>query len=161
MRGSLDAPPIIVVTSRYKFLLLLATSGAFVAGGISMTRDGQTGGYGVACFFGLCAIVALWRLLVPARLELSPKQLLWFNGRKTLRFRWTDFQAFVPLHPARFSTHIGFILAPGSQVRTRMSDWNRKTFGLDGSLGGGWEIRPSDLIELLNGARQRWERSTD
>jgi hypothetical protein len=159
MRGSLDDPPIIIVTSRGKFLLVLAICLAFGITGVFMGRDGQTRGDWIAVFFGLGVIVALWRIWVPARLELSPEHLLWFTGNKAICFRWIEFQDFVPFHPSRFSTHVGYFLAPGSQLKTSVSDWSRGTFGVSGSFGGSWEIGTPDLIELLNTARKRWSVS--
>lgn len=159
MRGSLDDPPIIIVTSRSKFLRALATCVAFATAGIFMVRDGNADGYWITGFFGLGVVVALWRIWVPAHLELSPEHLLWFTGNKTICYRWIEFQDFVPFRPAKFSTHVGFILAPGSRLKTSLSDWSRRTFSVSGSFGGGWEIRAPDLIELLNKAQKRWSVS--
>jgi hypothetical protein len=156
MRGSLDNPPIIIVTSRSKFLLVLATCVAFMVSGIFMVRDGRTDGYWIAGFFGLGVIVALWRVRIPARLELSPEHLLWFTGNKTIRFRWVEIQEFVAWHPVRSSTQVGIIFAPGSRLDTSATGFMLRAFDVSGSLGGSWEIKTSDLIRMLNTARERW-----
>jgi hypothetical protein len=160
LRYDLNAPPVVITTSRWKLGLLLVASLAFVIGSVALPRDPTTTAwiYSVTVFFAICALALLWRIVTPARLELSPNGLRWFNGVKTEEYAWREFAEFRAYAPARtvLGRHVGFILAPNSSKLTKASGAVRSLAGVDGSFGGFWLLGTKELVDLLNGARVKW-----
>ena len=166
MEGSFENPPIVITSSMAKTLLLLAGCIAFVCLGVSIIAQGPTtikgyiGGYASVVFFGLGIPVAIWRLFVPAWLQLSPQGLDWFNGRTTKHFAWSEFGEFVAYRPSSRarSRHIGFMRLRPPTDHSMLRSLTRNLTGVDGSFGGGWSLDPGTIVDLLNRAKTRWER---
>jgi protein-tyrosine phosphatase len=166
MQGSLDRPPIVVRSSRWTALWLLIAGGAFVAVGVGMVGHPRAGhpsdpafGYFSIVFFGLGVVFFAARLLRPDELELGPAGLIWRNFVRTRSWRWRDVWNFRPYRPtARVrSAHIGFDFADDYEPQNRGGrEITRRLTGVEGSVGGGWELRAADLADLLNTARARW-----
>ena len=76
---------------------------------LSVLADGQFHS-GELLAKSLGVAIAVWRLMTPARLELSPSGLTWFSGRKTMSFRWDDFDHFVLFRVTAFTSHTGYVL---------------------------------------------------
>ena len=162
MQGSLDNPPIVITMSRGKMVLLLLIAMMFTIGGglmIAHKPDDLTG-YLCAGFFGLGIPVFIWRFLSPPRLEISPRGISWFTGHKTLEYAWKDFAGFRAYRPSsrNLSKYVGFEYARDSAKRGKMTAVAHALAGVDGGLGGQWEMPAEKLVDLLNQAKQRWGR---
>jgi hypothetical protein len=161
VQGSLDNPPVIVVTARWKILLLLFVAAFFSWMLFSIARHQHLNRlYFGAVLFGLCVPVMLWHICVPARLEISPSGITWFNGRKTVEYVWTDFADFRAYRPSSraISKYVGYELIPQSPKRSRMTAVAHALAGVDGGFDGQWEMSADDLVTLLNQARAKWGR---
>jgi len=160
MQGSLDEPPIVIAMSRWKMGLLLLASILFVVGGVWLIgrEPHSMTGYFCTLFFGLCALVFIWRFLSPPRLEISPAGLVWFNGRKTLTFSWNDFAAFRTYKPSsrNLSKYVGYEYVEGHPRRGKMAAVARAIAGVDGGFNGQWELSADKVAALLNAAKDRW-----
>jgi len=164
-RGSLDDPPLVVTTSPARTVWFIIVAVFFVAMSVYEIQLGHAGKdlwkfYATAVFFGLGIPVFIWRLLPPARLELSPGGLVWFNGRKAISYAWSDFGAFQAYRPtSRMRSYfVGFDWSPQSSKRRSLSDLTRNVTGVEGSFGGSWSLDTKTLVDILNQAKARWAR---
>jgi hypothetical protein len=167
MQVSLDNSPVIVRSSQRTALWMLVVCILFVGVFILMLRDpaeqsNSLIAYAGAAFFGLGIPVFAARLLRPDTLEIGPSGLVWRSLFRSTSFRWRDVRNFRPYRPtARVrSPHIGFEFADDYQPERRGSrEAVRQFTGVEGSLGGGWEIDAAELVDLLNAAQARWASS--
>ncbi len=166
MQGNLDNPPIIVRGSHWTALWMLIAAVVFVVGGIAMLRQPDPSrqsqeliAYAIIIFFGLGIPIFATRLLRPDNLEIAPSGLTWRNLIRTSSWRWrdvTNFRAYRPMRRSR-GLHIGFDFAADFEPQQRGTRAATKTMtGVEGSVGGGWEIDAAELAALLNSARTRW-----
>jgi len=160
MQGNIDSPPIILVTARWKyFLLLIMCLGLAWMCFSFAAQAAQKRLYIGAALFGLGAPVMLWRILVPERLEMSPAGLAWFTGRKTMTYGWREFAGFRAFRPSSRSltkSFVGFDYVPDHPKRGRLTALNHVLAGVDGSFGGQWEMSADKVAALLNDARLKW-----
>jgi hypothetical protein len=156
MRGSLDAPPIVVVGSRL--------NGAMVAGGASMfvlydvlAARGAAAlsqlAFGLV-FFGLCAAVGLAMVIWPSRLELGPAGLTQRVMWRIQRYAWSDICDFRPASLGVGAKTVSFSFTAARPAGPRQV--NTAVAGAQASLQAGWEVDPATLADLLNQARERW-----
>lgn len=164
-RGSLDNPPLVVTTSPWKLVGLCAIAVLFVVLTLYAIGWGQAGKntwqlYLAGGVFGLAIPVLIWRIVSPARLELSPKGLLWFNGSKSFRYSWSDFSEFRAYRPSprMRSFFVGFRWTQNSAQRSAASGLVKSISGVDGSFGGNWSVEITTLVNILNEAQKRWGR---
>jgi hypothetical protein len=165
MQGSLDLPPIVIRSSRITAALMLLICTGFVAIGIWIVRDpaeDHVAAYLASAFFALGIPLFMWRLVRPDVLTLTPEGINWRSIFRTSSFRWDEVQDFRPYAPSGKATskHVGFDFSASYHAQHgALSRTARQLTGVDGSLGGGWELGATDLADLLNNARARWRRS--
>ena len=161
MQGSLDDPPIVIRSSRWKAALFLLIAAGFVAIGIWMLTDPKASHWmawlGIA-FFGLGIPIFGLRVIRPDRLTLAPDGIIWRSVLRTSRWQWTDLHGFRPYSPTGgASQHVGFELTNSHQRRDGGIRGAAKALtGVEGSFGDGWELSAAELADLLNRARTRW-----
>ncbi len=162
MEGDLDRPPVIIRSSQRTSLLFLIVSLGAVAGGVLMLRDATQNtivSYFTIIFFGAGIPIFAWRLVRPDVLTVSPDGITWRSAFRTAHLRWDDLQRFRAYSPtsSSLSKHLGFDFTEGYDGQSKGLRQSVKSFtGVDGSLGGGWELNSADLAVLLNAARARW-----
>jgi hypothetical protein len=160
MQGSPDQPPIVIRSWRGNSALMLLIAAGFVAIGAFMIRDPKQSAmisWLIMIFFGAGIPLFGWRLIRPDVLTLSPNGMTWRSALRTVEWRWDDVRNFRPYSPApkTISKHVGFDFtdsARGAQLRHAA----KAMTGVEGSIGGGWELGAAELAELLNQARARW-----
>lgn len=141
---------------------MLIASMAFVAGSVLVLNDPNKSsamGYLAIAFFGLGIPVFAWRLIRPDMLIVTPDGITWRHAFRTSHWQWSDVQSFRPYSPASgtISKHLGFDFTDSYHARNRRLRHAAKAIaGVEGSLGGGWELSAADLADLLNKARIRW-----
>jgi len=164
MQGSLDAPPIVIRSSRGNSALMLLISAAFVATGVLILKDPKespTIAWLVMIFFGLGIPIFGWRLLRPDMLTLTPDGISWRTMFRSAQWTWDDLQNFRAYKPTSktISKHLEFDFTDSYHARRGGSRGVVKAItGVEGSLGTGWELSAADLAELLTKARARWAR---
>lgn len=141
----------IVRSSRWRALATLAIGLGF---GIYLGRIIPHPGaaLNINYHWAIAAFIAgsgLFRLVLPARLELSPTGLVWFSGISTVRYAWSDFTGFEVVTRPRSGAYAAFVLAEKTKSRFAFSETS-------GSLGNGWDISVEELVLNLNDARRRW-----
>ncbi|SFM89453.1 PH domain-containing protein [Pleomorphomonas diazotrophica] len=160
VQGSLECPPIVIVASAEKAILLLLACLAFVCLGVFIISNGSTRpgthviAYAGIFFSGGGALTSFWALVAPPRLTLSPEGLALFSGFRTRHYAWPDFSKFVICRSSRGNTgYVGFTfeLRRGEECGV-----TRRLFGVDGGIGGLWPMSPSTLVDLLNSAKDKW-----
>jgi hypothetical protein len=165
VQGSLDQPPIVVRSSRSTSFLMLIISVAFVAAGVGILRDPHQNhamGYLGIAFFGLGIPIFAWRLVRPDILTLAPDGITWRNALRTTHWQWSDVERFRAYSPSSRSSskHVGFDFTDRYHAETRgLRQTTKAIAGVEGSLGGGWELGAADLSDLLNKAWIRWAGS--
>ncbi len=155
MRGSLEAPPIIVRGSRLKTassVVLLVLAVAFL---VHRLRQDWADDQHALVFIVLSgAVVTLFivDLIRPARLVLNRRGLtqsrLW--GRR--RWSWDEIGDF-RVAPRGMGRCVVFDFQGGCGGRLEAQD---APLGADALLAGGWELAPHRLATLLNQAKLRW-----
>ncbi|MBS1181942.1 MAG: hypothetical protein H6Q99_1822 [Proteobacteria bacterium] len=161
VQGSLDCPPIVIVSSTEKTFLLLIVCAVFVCIGAFMIANGPAtpreyiGAYVGTFFFGGGAFLVVLRLAAPPRLSLSPEGLALFNGFKTRHYAWSDFSQFVICRSSARTNveYVGFIFELQHGEERGIT---KRLTGIDGGFGGAWSVSPSTLVDLLNGAKDKW-----
>jgi hypothetical protein len=162
VQGSIDQPPIVVRSSQSTSFVMLIISITFVAAGVLILKDPNQNlavGYLGIAFFGLGIPVFAWRLIRPDILIVAPEGITWRNALRTSHWQWNDVQSFRAYSPAgrTLSKHLGFDFTDSSCAQTRRLRYGVKAIaGVEGSVGGGWELGAADLADLLNQARIRW-----
>ena len=141
--------------------MLLITTG-FVAIAVFMLRDPAQNhiiAYFSMIFFGAGIPLFAWRLIRPEVLTVSPNGMTWRGTFKTVHWTWKDIQGIRAYRPSSkmISEHVGFNFTESYHQRHRGIYRVAKAIaGVEGSIGGGWELKAIDLAELLNKARARW-----
>jgi hypothetical protein len=162
VQGSLDQPPMVVRSSRSTSFVMLIISIVFVAAGVLILKEPSQNpavGYLGIAFFGLGIPVFAWRLIRPDILIVAPEGITWRSALRTSHWQWSDVESFRPYSPAdqTISKHLGFDFTDSYCAQNRQLRHTVKAIaGVDGSLGGGWELGAVDLADLLNKARIRW-----
>jgi hypothetical protein len=164
MQGSLDQPPIVIRSSQKTSLWMLLASIVFVAGGVLIARDPTQNpvmGYLGIAFFGAGIPLFAYRLIRPDVLTVAPDGITWRTPFRTASWRWDDVRNFRPYAPGgrTISKHLGFDFTDDYHLHSKGLRRTAKTLtGVEGSLGGGWELSAADLADLLTTARTRWTR---
>ena len=141
---------------------MLLIAAAFVAIGVFMLRDPKedpTISYLIIVFFGAGIPLFTWQLIHPGVLTLSPDGVSWRSPFRTVHYQWDDLQNFRPYKPTSktISKHLGFDFTDSYRARHGGAYGLAKSLaGVEGSFGGGWELRAAELADLLNQARARW-----
>ena len=159
MNGSLEAPPIVISTSRVRVALFLLASVGFVSLGMFLSHANQLNP-GLAWLhaawwawffivaFGISCCICIGVLVSPSRLILDPTGVTWRSLGRTVRYEWWQ------LHDIR-------ILPPEGVLKARLAVEIVSERGgepqFDG-FAGFWELSPTALCDLLNQARDRWAR---
>jgi hypothetical protein len=160
VQGSLDQPPIVVRSSRSTAFVMLIISIVFVLLILKIPNRNPTVSYLGIAFFGLGIPFSAWRFIRPDILIVAPEGITWRSALRTAHWQWSDVQSFRPYSPGRrrtVSKHLGFDFTESyyGQGR-RLRHIIKATTGVEGSLGGGWELSAAELADLLNTARTQW-----
>jgi hypothetical protein len=116
--------------------------------------------YLIMIFFGAGIPLFGWRLIRPDVLTVAPDGLTWRSVLRTARYQWDDVQNFRAYKPTSktISKHVGFDFTDSYRAKRGGPYGLAKAMtGVEGSLGGGWELGAAELAELLNDARARWQ----
>jgi len=147
MQGSLDNPPLVVSTARWKALLLLVISVVFVVTGVlelsAAAQDWWT--YLQLAVFGPACAVFVWQLFSPASLTIAPGGVTYRGLWHARHFEWWQVADFRPVAFGMLSKHVLFDLRKARDGEAR-----------PGGFGTGWELPAARLCDLLNQARERW-----
>jgi hypothetical protein len=168
VQGSLDQLPIVIRSSRSTSFVMLIIGIVFVAASVlllkSPNQNPALGWLGIA-FFGLGVPVFAWRLIRPDTLIVAPDGITWRYAVRTNHWPWSDVQSFRPYSPGgrTISKYLGFDFTDSYYAQNRLlrSEHTHRRIvktisGVEGSLGGGWELSAADLADLLNKARIQW-----
>jgi hypothetical protein len=149
VQGSLDNPPIVIRSARWKDALLMVFSLAAVLFTIHAAHAGYSRGpiasvLGVA-LFGLGLPLTMDRLLRPRQMEIAPSGLWLTTKGKRYGWSWMELQDFrvIAVSTTKF---VGF----------DFTDVHRGLGGAEGALPTGWNMAPAPLAKLLNEARAHW-----
>jgi hypothetical protein len=162
MQGSLDAPPIVIRSSRTYSALMLLIAAGFVAIGAFMLRDPKESAaisYLIMIFFGAGIPLFAWQLIRPGVVTLGPDGVTWRSPFRTVHYRWDDLQNFRPYKPTSktISKHLGFDFTDSYHAsHGGPKSVTKAMTGVEGSLGSGWGLSADELAELLNQAQAHW-----
>jgi hypothetical protein len=158
VQGSLDQPPIVVRSSQLQSFVLLVISMVFFLAGVLIPPK-TAGGYLWIAFSGLGVLLFAWRCARPDILIVAPDGVTSRIAFRTKHWQWSDLQNFRPYSPAgrTLSKHLGFDFTDSYWGQSRRLRHTVKAItGVEGTLGGGWELSAACLADLLNKARIRW-----
>ncbi len=148
MQGSLNAPPIVVRTSRRVSSIGVIASAVILY--LSLSRPDGSVVYPYAAGLGL--LYLSWQLIDPMRLIVGPDGLTWRNTLGSHHWSWGEI--------GNFRISMGGFVGCDMFDRNAVSGWlrpiNKSTSGSHGVLGFGWELGAVKLVELLNTARRQW-----
>lgn len=147
MRGSLDHPPIVVRTSRWKALLHLLSVAVLAAlmSPVARTRwMANPLAWMLIVIFGALVLASLWELAAPGRLVIGPDGVEQRDLWRRRVWGWGEAHRFRPASN-RFYRFVGFDRVPGTSGAGSVDGLNQD-----------WELPPAALAALLNQARDRW-----
>ena len=153
----LDHPPVVIRQARWKALLLVVGSLAFLAVGIAMQADAAVRGKAqlIQGFFGLGLLVGLAQLVSPGRLVLEPTGLTQTVLWRTRRWAWTDVSGFREWRYRRTR----LITFDDANAKPGMLQAANAALGAGtGALSGTWALSRKELLALLVEAERRWGR---
>jgi hypothetical protein len=148
-----------ITSSRWKTLLYLLVSSAFVAFSIFHLRtshkDMVTTWLGLV-FFGLGIPVFSWLLIRPQRLLFDAEGFTVAGGmiRTPWKIRWQDVSEFLVIQLPRGGKMVGFNYVPGARKTSALSRVARMS-GADGGLPKSWPGSVEDMVDELNDYRIR------
>jgi len=160
VKGTLENPPIIIEGRRIRaivvfsfslFLLLVTALEVTVKALSTIAIEG-------ALLWTAAVLVTGWQVARPSRLEVTSDgitlKVLW----RTRRYAWDQIHDFRPCTVGLYTQTVGFdFVSPPAKGR-RMRQINAGLAGVHGTLSVGWTLKPHDLADLLNDARERWLR---
>jgi uncharacterized membrane protein YhaH (DUF805 family) len=160
MTGSFDQPPIVVQARRVSFILLLCISGLVLVTVLAPLASRASGAFLIAALppialFGYLAIVAIWSILSPPRLEIGPAGIKQTNLWRRKSYAWADVCSFRPAIIGRRTRVVGFDFVAGPPKRRWLGGLNAAMAGVDGTFGA-YGMKAAELAALLNDARGRW-----
>jgi hypothetical protein len=157
MLGSLQSPPIIVRSSRRKWFLILCAAVFFVWAALLPDLPAVMKYLGLF-FFGAGIPIAVFKLIKPDTLEINPQGIEWRSSFQTQHYRWRDVANFRTYRPTSKTpnSHVGFDFAPEYTAKRAARSVAKHLAGVEGSLGGDWEISASELANMLNAGRAQW-----
>jgi hypothetical protein len=164
VEGSLEIPPVVVRSARWKSFLSLLGSVAFIAlGAILITSDRNAYdplvGVMALVFAAASTLVFAWQLVQPASLTLSPDGIAWRSLWRRKQWTWREVRGFRVVSVGRLGNTklVGFDYVPSHQGEEGLRTLNRVFGGgAEQSVGAGWELSAAELCELLNAARTKW-----
>ena len=153
MIGSLDSPPIVIRSGRGKTLAALLGCLAFI-GAASWTVQNPSArslwrDWLAIIIFGLLAIAALWRLILPATLTVSKDGLSYTGFVRNTAVHWREIVTFTYRGWTWGSTGYRIGLRPPTVTIEFAAFNNPKQLPL------GWELDSEPLCALLNQALAR------
>ena len=157
MKGSLNQPPIIIRTARWKaglHLAVVALVGVLCSPVLRTKWLDNAYAWFVIAIFGIVAAASLWELIWPGRLVIGPEGFEQRDLWRARRWSWAEARRFAPARN-RFYDFVGFDHVAG-RAPPRRGLWP----GSDG-LNQDWELAPAALAALLNQARAQWFRAQD
>jgi len=162
MKGSLDRPPIVLTSLRWKSALRIVGCLGFVGLGAWLMTLGEDGPFiaglaSVACF-GFFLVMSLVQLVRPSTLTIGPAGVTHAGPFRTTAYRWRDIDN-IRLIRINRSQLVAFDLTESYEGSEAMTALSRQLAGVDCGLPTGWSIGPTDLARLLNEARGRWLNS--
>ncbi len=147
MRGSLNRPPIVIRTQRWRAVLHLAAVALLGALMSPLARtDWRANGLAwcLIVLFGILTAASLWELAWPGRLVIGPEGFELRDLWRRRRWSWREARHFRPASN-RFYRFVGFDQVKGAGACRDAGD-----------LVQDWELPPQALAALLNEARDRW-----
>ena len=134
--------------SRLRWTLLLLSSAVFAAFGVLIffvAAGGRVAGVIIFLFFGACAGVAAFQLIVGTQLVLAADGFTVRSMGRSVTRRWTDVENFDVFKAAAFSEIVSFRYVRGPQS------------GLPDTFG----MKASELAALMNEWRARYTGSPE
>jgi len=146
---------------KFKNIFLLLISIIFTVGGIFMLMDGETFGWFVSGFFGICLIVAIIGLLPNANyLKLDKNGFEMCTLFKKSAYRWEDIQLFRS-GKVHVKTMVMFNFSEDFQKHKTMRKVNAKIAGKEGALPDTYGLKAEELADLMNDYRQKHTTTND
>ena len=104
----------------------------------------------------LVGAMGLWMVVAPARLEIGPggvsQKVLWRNHR----YAWSEVYDFRPVQLGGFTKTVGFDFLVAKKKSAGLLKMNASLTGVQAIFQPGYEVKPPELADLLNRARERW-----
>jgi uncharacterized membrane protein YhaH (DUF805 family) len=157
MTGSFDQPPIVVQARRITYVPLLCISALVM---VTIVAPWTTSSYAIAVLpailvFGYLAIVSIWAIIAPPRLEIGPSGIKQSNLWRRKTYAWADVCSFRPAVIGRRTRVVGFDFVAGPSKRRWLGGLNASMAGVDATVGS-YGMKAPQLAALLNDARGRW-----
>lgn len=110
-------------------------------------------------FFGVCCFVCMARLDKPSELHLTATglELRQWSGSK--HYSWSSVREFFVWEHQR--TRMAALRLHDNAPEMASASKLNQGFGLDGSIGNGWDRSPEDIVELLRSWKARHAPGAD
>lgn len=160
MQGSLDQPPIVIQTSALKTgALMIGCAAVAVLCWFLLSWNPPANSHADSGLvaFGLAVPYYGWLFVSPNVLTLSPDGLTLKTRWRQAQWSWDQVSNFRAVRVQIANQHVAFDIEEGTPAPSSYMQWYVRYAGADDSLGGGWELDPAALADLLNSARERWK----
>jgi hypothetical protein len=156
----LDHPPVVIFQSQEKLGLLLLGCLAFCGIGVwsVLLNASDWMGWLALAIFGLCTPIILAMRIWPGRLVIDQSGFRWTILFRTWDLTWSDVTAIKAVQ-MRGAMLVGWKYSSSCTKYGRMRKVNEALAGCDGAISGNWTLTPSEVVDLLNRAKERWDPS--
>ena len=149
----IPALPLRLFPSKWKTILYIAISIAFVVIGLMMSRDEPAMGYSCAIFFGLGALILLTKLIPGAfYLEVRKNDFVIVSIFRKSTVAWNDVAGFRVASPNRRKT-VGWAYASGYTGQQAGRKIAAVLAGIEGALPDTYGMKAETLARLMNDVR--------
>ena len=137
--------------SKRRMIMLIAGSAVFTVGGIGMITSGDTMGWFVAIFFGLCVVVGIVNILPNAsHLHLTQDGFEIKSLFKARSYSWDNVHDFRAYEASDTAKLVGFDLSESYPVGKTMRKVNSAIAGVHDSLPDNYGMKAEALAHLMN-----------
>ncbi len=149
-----DAKELILYPSKWKNVLLIFVSLAFVAGGVMMVNEGKWYGYIAIVFFGCGVPIFLWQLMPQASfLKLKKDGFEYASLFRKHSVQWKDIEGFGIMKQSQsgitVNKMVGWDYVPEYDEKKKSRAMSKAITGIEAGLPDTYGLKAEELMDIM------------